>query len=198
MVGAPLLRMALDAGHEVTLLARSAARVPSDLDVTIVEGDALDPELVGKTIVGCDAVLSTLGGRGDADAIEHGTANIVGAMRTLAVHRLVVMQGFHLHLPGETPTIGQRLVVPMLHLGYPGIVRSSRSMAAALATVDDIDWTLLRAPRVVPGGPTGNARVGALRLGPWSKVSAGDVAATMLGVLDDASAARTTPMVCSS
>lgn len=71
-------------------------------------------------------------------------------------------------------------------------------MAAALATLDDIDWTLVRAPRVVAGEPTGRARVGRLRLGPWSKVNAGDVAATMLGVPDDASAMRTAPMVCSS
>jgi len=60
-VGSAVLSHALSAGYEVRVLARR---------LTIVAGDALDPAAVTSTIVGCDAVLSSLGGVAD----PHSTA----------------------------------------------------------------------------------------------------------------------------
>ena len=68
-------------------------------------------------------------------------------------------------------------------------------MADRLRAADDIDWTLVRIPRVVNGPPTGRARSGRLRLGPWSTVTDGDVARFMLDRLDDGTHLRAAPMV---
>ena len=73
----------------------------------------------------------------------------------------------------------------------------SDAMAAQLRTMTDLDWTLLRIPPVVRGGPTRHTKVGILRLGPWSKVTAGDVGATVLDLLKDAMAVHIAPMVSS-
>ena len=63
-VGRVLLRMTLDAGHEVTLLVRDLGTVGRQHPLlTVVKGNALDPDAVDKTLVGAEAVLSTLGGR---------------------------------------------------------------------------------------------------------------------------------------
>ncbi len=197
-VGRVLLRMTLDAGHEVTLLARDPGTVGRQHPLlTVVKGNALDPDAVDKTLVGAEAVLSTLGGFGDADSIETGTANIIAAMPAAGVKRLVVIQGFHLMFPGDPDNLGRRIVSVYLKAKDRSLVTRSHAMAAQLRTVTDLDWTLLRLPPVVAGGPTGHTKVGILRLGPWSKVTAGDVGATVLDLLEDAMTVHTAPMVSS-
>ena len=185
-VGRVLLGMTLDAGHEVTLLAGDPGTVGRQHPLlTVIKGNALDPDAVDKTLVGAEAVLSTLGGFGDADSIETGTANILAAMPAAGVKRLVVVQGFHLRFPGDPDNLGRRIVNVYLKARDRNLVPRSHAMATQLRTTTDLDWTLLRIPAVVPGGPTGHTKVGTLRLGPWSKVTAGDVSATVLDLLEE-------------
>ena len=197
-VGRVLLPMTLDAGHQVNLLARTPDSVQRhDPGLTVVRGDALNPDAVAEALDGCQAAVSTLGGFGDADAIDGGTANIIAAMHDTGITRLVVVQGYHLPFPGDPGNIGQRLVNIYLNLNDRHLVPRSHAMAQLLRSSTDIDWTLVRVPRVVPGGPTGAATTGILRLGPWSKVTVGDAAATVLTMLADPGATRTAPMVSS-
>lgn len=195
VVGAPLLGQALDQGHHVRLLARDPRSVTPHERLEVVEGNALQADDVAKTVIGSDAALSTLGGYGDSDALRYGVPHVVEAMRAHGVHRLVVLQGFHLDLPGDPGGIGRSLVGMFLRLADRDLVGNSQAMADQLLTVRDIDWTLVRIPRVVPGGPTGQVSSGLLRLGPWSKVTAGDAAAAMITSLGDTATVHQAPMV---
>lgn len=194
-VGTPLVAQCLAAGHTVTLLARSPGTVPTSDAVTVIGGNALDPDAVAKTVVGADAVLSTLGGFGDSDATLHGTANIIQAMRETGPSRLVIMQGFHIEFPGDPGGWRRALVKRYLAANDRDLPANTAAMGEQLRAVEDLDWTLVRACRVVKRGPTDRVRTGTLRLAPWSKVTAGDVAATMLSVLHDPTTIRTAPMV---
>lgn len=158
----------------------------------------MDPAAVAQTIGGTDAVLSTLG----ATATDHphtrrtGTQNIINVMRDSDVDRLVVMGGFHVHAPGEDGNVGQKLVVPFLHLSR--VVVADTTGIGALVLASNLDWTLVRSPRVVAGALTGTPRTGTLRLGPWSKATRGDVAQLMLRCASDRLYLRQAPMVSSS
>jgi hypothetical protein len=81
-VGQALVRMAVDKGYELQLLVRDpskfSARGPG---VEVMTGDALDIAAVTKTVAGCAAVLSTLGGYHGTPSLDDGTANILAAMR---------------------------------------------------------------------------------------------------------------------
>ena len=99
--------------------------------------------------------------------------------------------------PGDPDNLGRRIVTVYLKAKDRSLVTRSHAMAAQLRTMTDLDWTLLRLPPVVAGGPTGHTKVGILRLGPWSKVTAGDVGATVLDLLEDAMTVHTAPMVSS-
>ncbi|MEO6578227.1 MAG: NAD(P)H-binding protein, partial [Candidatus Limnocylindria bacterium] len=58
-IGGAALAATLDAGHEVTVVARSPDKLASVRDrVRIVEGDAGDPALIESAITGQDAVIS--------------------------------------------------------------------------------------------------------------------------------------------
>lgn len=197
VVGSAVLQLAVKRGHDVRVLSRSAGRV-SITDVEVAVGDVLDPDAVPKTLVGCDAVVSALGGFGDARSIDEGNANIMAAMRETGVRRLVVMQGFHIPFPGDPRNAGARFVDTMLRLRSPKLVASSHRLGEMLRDCTDLDWTLVRAPLVKPGPPTGRRLQGILRLGPRSFVTSGDLAEAILDALDRPHTVRTAPMVRSA
>ena len=85
---------------------------------------------------------------------------------------------------------------PILKLAYGnGLLQDTQGMAAILRA-SELDWTLVRAPRVTarrrPAAMSTNVR----SLGPWSKVSRVNVATFMLSCLDDESSIRRAPMIC--
>ena len=197
-VGSELVSQALSADHHVRALVRNASKLGlDDPRLTIVRGDVMNPAAVAQTIAGADAVLSTLGAtaKDDPHTRRTGTKNIISAMRDSDVDRLVVMGGFHVHVPGEDGNIGQKLVVPFLRLTR--VVVADTTGMGALVLASDLDWTFVRSARVVAGGPTGNYRAGTLRLGPWSKAARGDVAQLMLRCAAERLYVHQAPMVSS-
>ena len=194
-VGSALVSQALDAGHQVRLLARTPSKVTrSHRRLTVVAGDARDDAGVSETIAGSDAALSALGGVGDSDSIRIGTAAIDAAMRTGGVRRLIVMQGFHLDFPGDPRNAGRTVVLPLLWLASRDLIADSSAMASQVQA-STLDWTVVRAPRVVAGPRSGRYRTGILELGPWNRVTNSDVAEFMLRCLDDATTIGTAPMI---
>jgi putative NADH-flavin reductase len=163
-----------------------------------VQGDARDRAAVERALTGCDAVLSTLGttDRHDQGVRSVGTENILAAMRDRAVRRLVVMGGFHLEFAGDPGNLGQKLIVPILHLSYGRQLLEDTDAMGAILRSSDLDWTLVRAPRVVRARRSGPARTGTLALGPWSKVTRANVASFMLRCLLDEGSIGRAPMIC--
>ena len=173
LAGAPLLDHALAAGHTVTLLARHPEAVSPREGLTVIGGNALEGDDVAKTVAGSNAVLSTLGGFGDSDACLHGTTHIIEAMRSTGVRRLVLLQGFHLQLPGDPATLARRVVGTYLRLSDRELPRNTQAMADELRTVDDLDWTLVRVPRLVHRPATGQVTTGSCGFRPWNKAFTG-------------------------
>lgn len=196
-VGSVLLDLVIDSGHDVRALVRSPDKLTNQsphLSVTV--GDACDPASVDSVVAGSDAVLSTLGGFRGPESLSAGTDAIMQAMSRHGVRRIVIMQGFHLHFDGDPRNIGKRLIGPIMKTVAPAIVSNAAAMGRAVAQTD-LDWTIVRAPRVVSGDPTGHMRTGRLEIGPWSTVTRGDVAEFMLTCLDDGSFIGEAPMIAS-
>jgi putative NADH-flavin reductase len=199
-VGSELLAQALDAGHEVRVLARTPSKLAARAGLTIVAGDARDQPAVTRTVEGCEAVLSTLGStdRHDQGIRATGTANILTAMRELGIRRVVIMGGFHLPFDGDRGKLGQALIAPVLRLVYgKGLLEDTHAMATLLRE-SELEWTLVRAPRVVAASRPVATSTGRLSLGPWSKVSQASLAGFMLRCIHDETATRQAPMICDS
>lgn len=195
--GSELLNQALDAGHELTALARNPAKVPRrDGILTVVKGDVRDYASVEQTVAGCGAVLSTLGAadKNDADVRRAGTENIATAMREARVRRFVVLGGFHIEFPGDPDNLGRRLLVRILRR-TENLIEDSAGMCAVIRSCQ-LDWTLVRIPRITRGQASGRAQIGVLRLGPWSKVSRATIASFMLDCAINGNYVRQAPMIC--
>jgi putative NADH-flavin reductase len=92
LLGRECLSQCLEAGHEVTVLARTPSKLPAELRdrITIIEGDGLDPGAVEQALAGgTDAILFAVGidRRSPEDLCTDVTRNILTSMRKLSAVR---------------------------------------------------------------------------------------------------------------
>lgn len=181
-VGSQLIPLALDAGHDVTAFARNPPHLPRRGELSVVEGQLDDAAAVTGAIEGADAVLSTLGARSNTpDQVEvFGTAmnHISAAMKEHGVRRLVAISGAGVLTPDDHVTMGRRFVRFLLRL-MAKHVALAKEREYEIITATDLEWVLVRPPRIVPGSATGTYRVLPDRV-PSPKISQGDVADFML------------------
>ncbi|MFJ9765657.1 NAD(P)H-binding protein [Streptomyces erythrochromogenes] len=119
---------------ELTLVARERTRLPDvPAGARVIEGDVLDPEVLGQALRGQDVVYANLAGELDKQARA-----IVAAMGAAGVRRLVFVTalGIYDEVPGafgrwNTQTIGA------------DTLRTYRAAADAI-TASGLDWTVLR------------------------------------------------------
>lgn len=195
--GTAILRRACAAGYDVHALTRSPGKLNlDDTQVTVTTGDVRDRAATGRAVQGADAVVSAIGGTGTRNpaVLQQGAAAILTAMNRHGVGRLIVIQGFHLPFPGDPRNLGRPLMAAMLRLWNRHLVADSHQMADLLRE-SELDWTLIRMPRLAAGPPAGGYRVGHLPLGPWSRVTAGQVADFTLACLATGGFAREAPMI---
>ena len=157
-IGSAYLSRALADGHPVRALTREANSVPSAPNLTVVIGDARDPNAVGRAVADCETVVSAVGPRTNApDAIallEATATNIVAAMRARGMARVIFVAGAGIALPGERRSLDQRAVSTLVrHLAKWVVASKERELMIYLDS--GLDWTAIRPPRVVNGPPTG-------------------------------------------
>ena len=201
-VGRQLLVQALDAGHDVTAVARNPAGLPHDLQAAtrIVTADLArpDPHVLESAVAGADAVLSALGPHSNADAgiAAPGTAAIISAMRAAAAARIVAISASPV---ATTPSPG-RPHPPRHDAGDGFLMRQVGNRIAKilfgkvyddLARMEDVlrdsrlDWTVLRPPYLTGKPLTGRYRTAVGRnVHGGVRIPRADVAHYMLAVTD--------------
>jgi putative NADH-flavin reductase len=195
--GGAILHQAHTAGYEVSALARSPGKLDGDgLSAAVTAGDVRDLAAAERVVEGADAVVSAIGGTrpGNLAVLQQGTAAILTAMSRHDVRRLIVIQGFHLPFPADPHNLGRPVMRAVLRVWNRHLSADSYRMAAVL-TESDLDWTLIRMPRLTPGLPSADYRVGKLALGPWSTVTTGQVAHFTLSCLAADGFMRQAPMI---
>jgi len=195
--GGAILRQACAAGCEVHALTRSPGKLNrDDPQVTVTAGDVRDLAATGRAVQGADAVVSAIGGTcpGNPAVLQQGAAAILTAMNRHGVGRLIVIQGFHLPFPGDPRNLGRPVRAAMLRLWNRHLIADSHQMAEVLRE-SELDWTLIRMPLLTAGPAAAGYRVGHLALGPWSRVTTGQVADFTLACLATGGFAREAPMI---
>lgn len=192
----------LDAGHDVTAVARNPAKLPANLSAgaaRVVAADLAspDPQLLEAAVAGAGAVLSALGPHNNSDAgiAAPGTAAIVAAMHAAGVRRIVAISASPVattpspgrpdpprYDPGDgfiMHHVGARIAKTLFGKVYDDLARMED-----LLRDSGLDWTVLRPPQL-----TGKPLTGIYRTAVGRNVRGGrsipraDVAHFMLAVL---------------
>jgi putative NADH-flavin reductase len=153
-VGRHLVEQALQRGHTLRILVRSATSLDNlGPRVEILQGDYFDPRAVRRTLEGCGAVLSTIGppsGRRHGLAAEdYGKAMqaLVGAMQDAGIRRFVYLAGAGTSYPGEKIVFRRAWVRMAIRLVAPLVIPAKERELAVLMN-SDLDWTCIRPPMI--------------------------------------------------
>ncbi|HXB46341.1 MAG TPA: NAD(P)H-binding protein [Streptosporangiaceae bacterium] len=196
--GTCLIEQALAAGHDVTAIVRDPARLTvrtSSPELTarlqVDTADVMDPAAITPAVAGADAVLTAIGPRGTGvtTVSQDSVRSIIAAMQKAGARRLLTVSGSIVADDGESPYL--RLIKPLVRRTALRHVCADMRAAEAEVEATDLDWTIVRPPRLTAGQVTGRYRSridGGL---PRSlAVSRADLAACMLSAIGDPATVR--------
>jgi len=146
--GGVLVAQAVAHGHSVTTFGRSLFTGSQSGEILSIVGDPMSASELADALPGHDAVLSVLGtrGLGATSVLEDGSRATISAMRKTGVRRLVILSSALLdsHI-GVINRIVSRTI--LRHFS------SDQRAMEKLVTASDLDWTVLRPPRMTDSAP---------------------------------------------
>ena len=200
LLGRECLSQCLEAGHEITVLARTPSKLPAELRdrITIIEGDGLDPWAIEQALAGgTDAILFAVGidGRSPEDLCTDVTRNILTSMRKLGIERLVWCGGGNTVSDEDVVSFGSKFVVWFTRTFMALRHRDKLHQIALLSESRDVEWVGIRPLQMRKGPKRGKYRVGFHRYSGLSKITAADCAHEMIRMLTDETWLHRAPVI---
>jgi len=185
---------ALNQGHRVTAFARTPSKITiKHKNLTIVQGDILDPEKVKEAVCGQDAVLCALGvdQKKPGTVLSEGTRVILHAMEACHVRRIICMSSAG--ILGNDAGFWFSQVIKPLFLRH---VFADKIRQAQILQESTADWVIVR-----PVGLTDSPKTNSYKITPGIPTShtvpRADVADFMLRLVTDTRYDRTMPALSS-
>ncbi|MFD5089785.1 NAD(P)-dependent oxidoreductase [Amycolatopsis thailandensis] len=193
-VGSEVVKQALAAGHHVTAVVRDPSRLTT-------EGERLDVVVAGlsehgaltEAVSGRDAVISALGARdrNPTTVVTDGVQAALAALGSAGTRRLLVVTASGPFVDGDgffTRNVVKPILGRVLRNAFADMVAAERIVRAS-----DVDWTIVRPPRLLNGPHTGviAARTDGNVRGSFS-LNRADVADYLLRAASDDSLIRQT------
>ena len=197
--GVLLVERALSAGHHVKAFVRDPTKLLlEDMQLELVQGDVKDETDVARAVEGADAVLSALGHTKTStkDVQSAGTANIIRAMKTSSVKRLVSLTGAGVKDPSDKPKVVDRVFGVLLATVAQDVFRDAQRHAE-LIQKSGLEYVVVRAPRLTDSSYTGTYKVGYVGKDSGIQVSRADVADFMVQQLESDTWLGKAPLVSS-
>jgi putative NADH-flavin reductase len=181
-IGREILQQGLDRGHTITAFVRAPVRIEDFRDrISVVTGDLLDADAMAKAFDGHDAILSAFGPitlRPSTLRRDFGRA-LAAAMRRSGVHRCEIVSAAFLFR--DIGFFGNILKATV----FRGMTPDMATMETAIQA-SDLEWTIVRPPRLTNGPVTKTYRVADGNLPSRGFfISRADVAHFMLGEAEE-------------
>ena len=198
--GKQLIEQALAAGNQVVAYARNPSKISTNHErLTIVQGELTDSAAIESAISGGDAIISVLGPRPGEDSqsrpLTQGMRNILAAMQTTGVRRLIISSTPSASDPNDLPEFKFKVLVGLIKTAMRPAFEEIVSVAR-LVRESDTDWTIVRVSML-----NNNPRSGKIRAGYLGKEQVGthlsraDLAVFLLEQIEDATWLRQAPVI---
>jgi len=184
--GERVVAESLNRGHEVVAFVRDAEAFPfAGGSVTVVEGDAYTGDEVHSAVARADAVVSTIGQDADSpeDLRQETGERITTAMAEAGIDRFVTLVGAGVY-PDHPPTTLPEWVRTFLLRFVAAEMLADAAAHVQVVRQTDLDWTVVRTPRLGSGDGTGDYEAGDVDPG-WGRIDRADVAAFILDCIEE-------------
>lgn len=195
--GLLVIERALAAGHEVVAFARSPAKVPTRMGLTVVQGELNDVAAMERALKGSRAVISLLGPgpkvvRGE---LSSGVQRMLDVAKAQGVERVIVLATPSAAAPEDRRDWLFGALVLSVKLGLRAAYDEIVAIGEAVRS-SPLNWTLVRVPLLINGGPTGQVRAGFLGTGVVrARLTRSDLAQFFVDQLDDSRWSRSAPAI---
>ena len=199
-IGLETVRAAVEGGHSVRALARSARRIPVD-HPKLEKMAGLEMARVKRALTGVDVVIQSLGVSAGPEIIlkptrffSKATRVLVTAMEEAQVKRLICVTGFG---AGDSRGRGGFLYSAAFHL-LLGRVYDDKDVQERIVRRSKLDWVIVR-PVILTDGPKTNAYRALVDPRGWTCgfISRADVADFLVKQIDDGTFLHKTPVLTS-
>lgn len=165
--GGMVVRGALDRGWQVTVYGRSPARFGLKHEkLRVINGALDDTELIAKAVKGSRAAISLLSPQGMSKGMpmSKATERILAALQEHKVKRFICVSTPSVTDREDSFDIRFKLAVALTRLTVPlahgDIVRTATAVRGS-----ELDWTIVRLPKLTDKPASGELRVGYLGKG---------------------------------
>ena len=196
-MGIKVVEQALEAGHIVTAFLRTPSKIAiQHPNLTLFQGDVMDAAAVEDAVAGQEVVISVLHTTRPPvpGMMETAAKNIVSAMRKHGIRRIISTTGAGVPQPEDKPKVADHLVNAMLNLLQKNFVLDA-SANVKVIEASDLDWTIVRFPRVMDGAHTGKYRVAYIGKDSGTQISRADGSDFVLKELTEKKWLRKAPVV---
>lgn len=196
-VGRHLVERALGRDWTVVAFARSPSKLGDFRDrVEVIEGTVQDADTVDRAVEGTDAVLSAVGhtDTSAADVLTVTAEHLIESMWRHGVDRLVTLVGAGVEADDDPSSFGRTVMLTVMNW-VAGEMLADAQRHTDLIRDTDLDWVVVRPPRLTNEPYSGDWRAGYLRLGPTSTMARADLAAFMLRQVETDEWIHESPMV---
>ncbi|WP_207452369.1 NAD(P)-dependent oxidoreductase [Bacillus sp. SD088] len=195
--GHELVKQALEQGHHVTAFVRNPAKLQIQHDqLKFIQGNVTDYASVERAVQEQNAVFCALGAssplRRDPALIE-GVGNITLAMKKQHVNRFIYLS----FLGVKEGRKGLGFFIKYIVVQLLRNVVADHEVKEQIVKNSNLDWTIVRPPRLTNGNQTGNYRSGEIieQRSFILTISRADLADFMLRQLSDTSNIGKAPRV---
>ncbi|MDP4251930.1 MAG: SDR family oxidoreductase [Bacteroidota bacterium] len=195
-IGRQTVDQALAAGHRVTALVRNPANLPlTHPNLNIVKADVTSPPGLSGLFAGHDAIISAIGVSGGFNdhptmLYSQGALHILHEMKREGLKRVFFISASAVEtnplLPFPVRLVSKYIIQKLLANMYTDLRRMERVVKET-----DLDWTIVRPPRLTDSKLTGRYRMAVNRfLKNGFKISRADTAHFMLSHIQSADTFR--------
>jgi putative NADH-flavin reductase len=195
--GQHLVEQALAQGHQVAALARTPAKVAvKHSNLMVIQGDILDSACIDSVIAGADAVISALGPSSNRPEfiVSQGMQHIIAAMKKQGIRRLIISAGAGVADPNDAPTLLNHTISFLLKLTAKNVY-ADMQRTVDVVRGSDLEWTVIRVPRLTDGPKTGSIHVGYVGKGTGTQLSRANLADYLLRQLTDSTYVHKAPAI---
>jgi len=186
--GLQVVEQALEAGHQVTAILRHPELFPIRHEqLKIIQGDVLQPLTYENTFYGKDIVISCLGSRDrkPTTIYSEGVSNIMKTMKKVDLNRIICLSAGAVEVSPNASFLMKFLIKNIQQKRFKYSYADMLLMEKQLRE-SDLNWTVIRPPRLLNGDKTGKYRTGLNEFIPnMSSLNRSDLADYIVGHLED-------------
>ena len=183
-----VVEQALKAGYQVTVIVRNPdAFTLTNKNLEIIKDDVLQPSTFEDAVKGKYAIISCLGSsrKEPTKIYSQGIINITTAMDKAGVKRIICISAAAVMVPPVGSFMIKFVVKNILQRLFKYIYADMLLMETVLSK-SDLDWTVIRAPRLTNDKSTGKYRIAINEhLSKLSSISRADLADYIVTHLND-------------